>query len=231
MSKGKLDNYKCDGQISVFDYLETLPCAFSGHTCNKKELWKVADTLDDLMCPHVCCRQCNTICCGARCNGSEEPERLTPAEEYYKETGKKTYWQDSQGKPYMWWRNEKTITLFGNEWQYLTSDKENITEYDDLEILGPYKLNNKERWSCCPAKLVNGEVIAYDVPWDIPRPKWQYWRLKEKVYPVKIKGLIDDAYCPECDYQLDELKELDCEQCPECGTRLDWTPWHRANDE
>lgn len=89
MSKGKLDNYKCDGQISVFDYIETLPCAFSGHTCNKKELWKVADTLDDLMCPHVCCRQCNTVCCGVRCNGSNEPERLTPAEEYYKETGKK----------------------------------------------------------------------------------------------------------------------------------------------
>lgn len=49
--------------------------------------------------------------------------------------------------------------------------------------------------------------------------------------PVNIKGICDDAYCPECDYQLDELKELDCEQCPECGTRLDWTPWHRANDE
>ncbi len=32
-------------------------------------------------------------------------------------------------------------------------------------------------------------------------------------------------------FELDELKELDCEQCPECGTRLDWTPWHRANDE
>lgn len=124
MSKGKLDNYKCTGQMSVFDYLETLPCTFSGHTCNKKELWKVADTLDDLMCPHVCCRQCNTRSCGARCNGSEEPKQ-----------------------------------------------------------------------------------------------------------PVNIKGICDDAYCPECDYQLDELKELDCEQCPECGTRLDWTPWHRANDE
>lgn len=74
MSKGKLDNYKCTGQMSVFDYLETLPCTFSGHTCNKKELWKVADTLDDLMCPHVCCRQCNTRSCGARCNGSEEPK-------------------------------------------------------------------------------------------------------------------------------------------------------------
>lgn len=54
---------------------------------------------------------------------------------------------------------------------------------------------------------------------------------EEPKQPVNIKGICDDAYCPECDYQLDELKELDCEQCPECGTRLDWTPWHRANDE
>ena len=54
---------------------------------------------------------------------------------------------------------------------------------------------------------------------------------EEPKQPVNIKGICDDAYCPECDYQLDDLKELDCEQCPECSTRLDWTPWHRANDE
>ena len=27
------------------------------------------------MCPHVCCRKCNTRLCGARCNGSEEPPK------------------------------------------------------------------------------------------------------------------------------------------------------------
>ena len=60
-----------EGQISIEDYLSTLKaavCQHSGHTCNKKELWRVADTLDELMCPHVCCRNCATKMCGARCN-------------------------------------------------------------------------------------------------------------------------------------------------------------------
>ena len=71
--KGKLDHYECDVQLSIFDFIKPV-CNYSGHTCNKAELWKVADTLDDLMCPHVCCRKCNTKMCGARCNGSQEPE-------------------------------------------------------------------------------------------------------------------------------------------------------------
>lgn len=52
-------------------------CSFSGHTCNKKNLWEIADTLDILQCPHVCCRKCNTRNCGVRCNGSEEPKGET----------------------------------------------------------------------------------------------------------------------------------------------------------
>lgn len=72
-SKNKLEHYECDGQLSIFDFIKPV-CNYSGHTCNKAELWKVADTLDDLMCPHVCCRKCNTKMCGARCNGSQEPE-------------------------------------------------------------------------------------------------------------------------------------------------------------
>lgn len=93
-----------DGQMSIFDYLspaqeyyfdtgkttywqdsqgkpyqwwknEAPVCSFSGHTCNKQNLWEVADTLDELQCPHVCCRKCATRNCGARCNGSEEPKR------------------------------------------------------------------------------------------------------------------------------------------------------------
>lgn len=34
----------------------------------------------------------------------DEDENMTPAQEYYKETGKTTYWQDSTGKPYRWWK-------------------------------------------------------------------------------------------------------------------------------
>lgn len=49
-------------------------CNFSKHTCNKKNLWEIADTLDETQCPHVCCRKCNTMLCGVRCNGSEEPK-------------------------------------------------------------------------------------------------------------------------------------------------------------
>ena len=69
-----------EGQISIFDYLaeKNKVCQFSQHTCNKTELWKVAHTFDDFTCPETCCRNCDIRCCGARCNGSEEPkEKIT----------------------------------------------------------------------------------------------------------------------------------------------------------
>ena len=53
----------------------------------------------------------------------------------------------------------------------------------------------------------------------------------ERIHPVEIKGLCDDAYCPECGDLLDDLKYKDCIKCPWCGVRVDWTPWHRVNDE
>jgi len=47
-------------------------CQYSGHVCNKENIWRVADMLDcQEPCPRVCCRQCNVKLCGARCNGSE----------------------------------------------------------------------------------------------------------------------------------------------------------------
>lgn len=49
------------------------PCPHSEHACNKENLWEVADSLDDIICPHTCCRECSVKCCGARCNGSCEP--------------------------------------------------------------------------------------------------------------------------------------------------------------
>ena len=67
-----IKNYECEGQLNIFNFLK-VECLFSGHTCNKEELWKVADTLDMVACPHVCCRSCDVRFCGARCNGSEEP--------------------------------------------------------------------------------------------------------------------------------------------------------------
>ena len=52
-----------------------------------------------------------------------------------------------------------------------------------------------------------------------------------KPVPVKIYGFMDDAHCPKCGYTFWETRELDCEKCPHCGLRVDWEPWHRANDE
>ena len=72
-------------QMSIFDFLKPEPvvCNFSGHTCNKQNLWEVADTLDELQCPHVCCRKCATRDCGARCNGSEEPKSVEEIKDDY----------------------------------------------------------------------------------------------------------------------------------------------------
>lgn len=71
------------GQMSIFNFPEFLPqepkqikenvCSHSNHTCNKEELWKIADTFDDINCEHVCCRACSVRGCGVRCNGSTEP--------------------------------------------------------------------------------------------------------------------------------------------------------------
>lgn len=45
--------------------------------------------------------------------------------------------------------------------------------------------------------------------------------LPEKRTPVNIRGLMDDGYCPVCDYPLEDLEE----KCPKCGELIDWTRW------
>lgn len=116
------------GQITISEYLSSLKiCEYSGHTCNKRNLWDVAITLDDVICPLKCCRQCQELLCGARCNGAEV-----------------------------------------------------------------------------------------------------------KVYPLDIRGLCDDAFCPKCGYMFTDYgteSEVDCEKCPECGIRVSWDLWHRINDK
>ena len=56
------------------------------------------------------------------------------------------------------------------------------------------------------------------------------WTMPKDKVPVIIKGLCDDAYCPKCDYALDEIQSCD-KACPKCRTPLDWTPWHKLNDD
>lgn len=112
-----------------------------------------------------------------------------------------------------------------------------ITKYDRLEIGGIYKMFNEIRYSVCPAYFDGKEVIATDVPFDIPRPKWMYWRLREKVYPVGLIGICDDPICSNCDYEFElfdskySKREIDIDRCPNCGVRLNWDRWHKVNDE
>lgn len=96
----------------------------------------------------------------------KRPEQITPAQEYFNETGKTTYWQDSQGQKAYWWRDK------------------------------PF--------------------------------------MNEPVYELEIKGICDDPYCPQCGYAFwtdSSRNEVDCERCPECHVKVDWTFWHRLNDD
>lgn len=89
-----------DGQMSIFDFPEYCPgkeekkkeipklqqdkeevCKYSGHVCNRKQLWNVAYSLDEISCPSVCCRNCkeNNVC-GARCNGADSMQEAEQEE-------------------------------------------------------------------------------------------------------------------------------------------------------
>ena len=59
---------------------------------------------------------------------------------------------------------------------------------------------------------------------------------QEPSYPLDIKGICDDPYCPQCGYAFETIRtcknyEVDCERCPECHVKVDWTLWHRRNDD
>ena len=96
-------------------------CKFSGHTCNKEELWKVAETLDDPFCPHVCCRKCATKQCGARCNGSEEPKEAAEKPECSKANECEAYPHGCGGRiepcrfggPYKWSEQAQEVVIKG----------------------------------------------------------------------------------------------------------------------
>lgn len=63
---------------------------------------------------------------------------------------------------------------------------------------------------------------------------FEYIAEKDRSHELEIKGLCDDPYCPECGYEFwtcSNNSEIDCERCPSCGIRVDWTRWHRINDE
>ena len=75
--KGCLYPYKCGlMKESVESVNKARTCEYSKHSCNKENLWKIAESLDE-ECPMTCCRNCNNIQCGARCNGAEQ-KKQTP---------------------------------------------------------------------------------------------------------------------------------------------------------
>lgn len=54
------------------EFIDDKPvCTYSKHSCNRKELFKVAEMDNTIVCPHVCCRKCDEVMCGARCNGAD----------------------------------------------------------------------------------------------------------------------------------------------------------------
>ena len=113
------------GQYSIFDFLnqkekatdseEDLKqndddinqkpiCKHSQHPCNREELFKIANSLDDIKCPEICCRLCKINTCGARCNGAPAPAPTdTPSlrEEYDIQLPKKKY-QEEDGYCDVW---------------------------------------------------------------------------------------------------------------------------------
>lgn len=69
------------------------------------------------------------------------------------------------------------------------------------------------------SEQIDGQMDIYDY---LPDPN--------KVLPVDVMGLLDDAYCPRCGYCIPD-RYIDEPKCPSCGQPIDWKPWHDANDE
>ena len=212
--------------------IEKIPfCEHSKHTCNKKELWKVADTLDENQCPHVCCRMCNTRNCGARCNGSEEPKR-TPQIYRYLRYGPHTLvaevreeakaWLDQNGVPEWVKWSKSSLPCENCTWwdgtNCCSGGHTNHYEYGYLICDGFYQ-------SCVERKP---STVGEGFP--------QVIKQEPHIYPLDIKGICDDPYCPQCGYAFETIKscknyEVDYERCPECHVKVDWTLWHRINDK
>ena len=67
--------------------------------------------------------------------------------------------------------------------------------------------------------MIDGQMDIYDY---LPDPN--------KVLPVDIRGICDDAYCPRCNNCIPD-RYTDDPKCPYCGQPIDWKPWHFMNDK
>lgn len=137
---GVLDKYSCDGQMDLFEYLklkedEEKDCSFSGHKCNKSNLWAVAETLDGIECEHVCCRNCNVkMLCGAHCNGADE---LCHCDEDCEKCGKWTSSRvsaDGKKEIYSCFEAGKTvIKTIPCDWEPHNKESEYDVKFDDFK--------------------------------------------------------------------------------------------------
>lgn len=83
---------------------------------------------------------------------------------------------------------------------------------------------------------MNKELEHYECEGQISISDWIADR--DKIREVDVIGLLDDPVCPECGYyfcdydnkRMGIINELDSERCPCCRVRLDWTRYHRIND-
>lgn len=69
------ESFRPKDEESYGERVEKPICKHSEHTCNKEELWKVAEDIGE-NCPKSCCRACENENCGARCNGAPKTSRL-----------------------------------------------------------------------------------------------------------------------------------------------------------
>lgn len=212
-------------------------CKFSGHSCNKEELFKIAAE-DNPFCPHVCCRFCSEKMCGARCNGASEPSFVRE-------------WIGDDYLPFIM----KSLT---NKHGYLIGDIQNYTFENSKDYIVPLEktvfknhrqvsffVDNEIFWLRWPNDGTNGSVLTikrddrtvaniltreiiesfqalYNPKLDIA---------KAPIYHVSLSSVWNE--CPNCkntehigdtktgthgDYYIDYNA-----RCPKCGQLLDWS--------
>ena len=219
-----IKNYECDGQMSLFDFIEKpkpiedhLPCDTCGHDikgCCDYDYINYHDycVLGDKWIP-------------------KEPEHVPPIHRYLrygphtlipKVREETKAWLDAHGVP-------EWIT-----WPRKSLPCENCTWYDGTNCCSGGHTNHFEYgYLICDGfyqSIVERKPSTVGEAW----PSGFKW--EPHIYELDIRGICDDPYCPQCGYEFETTRtcknyEVDCERCPECHVKVDWRRWHKANDD
>ena len=93
-------------------------------------------------------------------------------------------------------------------------------------------INNDKPYIGCD---INTNTAGCSSPCDSIEEAIQFFKkgipryLETKPLSVEIKGLLDDPYCPKCNFRLDDY--IDSDKCPECGVKIEWSHYHKLNEE